>query len=215
MKKLQIIGNQIKNNTFSYTGKGSFEAIVNKFKTDIINWLEDLIPLKQQISYLLDKTGVEFQKRNYTRILSKILPEQYNEFVSINILVRDSNVVARYYQNEFNLTALYEKLVKDKYLKYPGKYDHYVDFEIFQKFIMTYRDELNASLDIDMHSNIQDIEESRKIPVIPKPNEIEPQNQEESTKDKQAKLDDTQEEFNDKKEANTNWTNLLLGRKAQ
>jgi len=212
MKKLRKIGNQIKNNTFSYTGKGSFEAIVNKFKVNVVEWLEDLVPLKQQISYLLDKTGVEFQKRNYTRILSKILPNQYNEFVSINIMVRDSNVVARYYQNEFNLTTLYENLIKDKYLKYPGKYGNYVDFEIFQKFIMTYRDELNASLDIDNYGNTEDIEGSRKIPVIPRPDEqlqddTEPQNKTDELEDinKAEKVDDL-------KKPTTDWTNLLLGR---
>lgn len=52
MKKLSIISNQIKNNTFSYTGKGSFEATVNKNKELILGWLEDLIPLQTQIDLL-------------------------------------------------------------------------------------------------------------------------------------------------------------------
>ncbi len=146
MKKLPSISDQIKNSTFSYTGKGAFEAVANNFKIEIIAWLEDLIPLQQQIQYLEDKANIQFQKRNYTRILTKLFPIEYNEFVSLNILVRDSNIIAKYYQDEFNMTLLYTQLLENKYLKYPGKYDKYVEFEIFQKFVMMYRDELNDSL---------------------------------------------------------------------
>jgi len=73
MKKLSIISNQIKNNTFSYTGKGSFEATVNKNKELILGWLEELIPLQIQIDTLSELENLEFQKRNYTRILTKVL----------------------------------------------------------------------------------------------------------------------------------------------
>ena len=184
MKKLLNISKQIKNNTYSYTGKGAFEAVVGNFKTDIIIWLEELVPLQLQIEYLYEKSELEFQKRNYTRILTKILPKEYKEFVSLNILVRDANIIAQHYNNEFNLTLLYDILKADKYLKYPGKYDKYVDFEIFQKFIMTYRDELLVSLDVN--DSIVD--------------------------DKQDEIDAEIEPKSAKAEPETNWTNLLLGR---
>ncbi|MCK5110726.1 MAG: hypothetical protein KAQ94_04320 [Arcobacteraceae bacterium] len=197
MKKLQNISNQIKNNTFSYTGKGAFEAVVNNFKSEIINWLENLIPLQQQIQYLQDKADIQFQKRNYTRILTKLLPDEYNEFVSLNILVRDSNIIAKHYQNEFDLTLLYAQLLDDKYLKYPGKYEKYVEFEIFQKFVMMYRDELNGSLDTDE----MDHEQPKSIKIEEK--------QTEETKVEQ-KVHKNVPKPKTKKE--TNWTNLLLGR---
>ena len=148
MKKLQNISNQIKTNTFSYTGKGAFEAVFHNYKLDIVGWLENLIPLQQQILNLEEKAFIQFQKRNYARILTKILPDEYNEFVSINILVRDSRVIGEYYQEEFNLTLLYEILLRNKYLKYPGQSTKYVAFDIFQKFMMMYRDDLLVSTDI-------------------------------------------------------------------
>lgn len=193
MKKLSVISNQIKNNTYSYTGKGAFEAVVNNFKAEIVSWLEELVPLQQQIEFLEEKANIQFQKRNYTRILTKILPKEYTEFVSVNILVRDSNIIAQYYHDEFNLTKLYELLIKNKYLKYPGKYEKYVEFEIFQKFIMMYRDELltsleNNSIDENLKQNSIDNNEIE----IPVENEIL---HEESQGDTE-----------------TNWTNLLLGR---
>lgn len=148
MKKLSGIANQIRNHTYSYTGKGAFEAIANSFHTEIIDWLENLIPLQKQISFLEEKTGTLFQKRNYTRILTKLFPAEYKEFVSINILVRDANVIAKYYKNEFNTTILHAKLIEDNYLKYPGKYQKYVEFEYFQKFTMMYRDEMLMGLEV-------------------------------------------------------------------
>jgi hypothetical protein len=142
MKKLSKISNQIKDNTFSYTGKGAFEAIVKKYKDTIVLWLEDLVPLQEQIDNLFDLTSVQFQKRNYTRILSKFIPDEYKQFVELNILVRDAQLVAQYYNNDLNLQNVYSSLVSNKYLKYPGKYDKYVEFDIFQKFVMIYKDEL-------------------------------------------------------------------------
>ncbi len=197
MKKLQNISNQIKNNTFSYTGKGAFEAIVNNFKSEIINWLENLIPLQQQIQYLQDKADIQFQKRNYTRILTKLLPDEYNEFVSLNILVRDSNIIAKYYQNEFDLTLLYTQLLNDKYLKYPGKYEKYVNFEIFQKFIMMYRDEINSSLD----TNETNQRQSKSIKV-----------EEKQIEETEVKQEIHKDILKPKTKKETNWTNLLLGK---
>jgi hypothetical protein len=224
MKKLSIISNQIKNNTFSYTGKGSFEAVVNKNKEVILGWLEDLLPLQSQIDLLLELEGLEFQKRNYTRILTKVFPNEYKEFVSLNILVRDANILAQYYSNEYNITILYDNLIKDKYLKYPGKYEKYVEFGIFQKFVMMYRDDLITSLNQDNQS----IAKKPKIEIskaIEKENELDTENlkeflqtepnEEEIEAEKQKMEEDFLKEEadkKDKKDKDTNWTQLLLGK---
>ncbi len=212
MKKLSIISNQIKNNTYSYTGKGSFEAIVNKNRDLVLDWLDDLMPLQKQIEMLAELEHIDFQKRNYTRILTKIFPDEYKEFVSLNILVRDANIIAQYYDEEFNMTILYDNLIQNKYLKYPGKYDKYVEYNIFQKFVMMYKDELAESLEsehqsVDNHriddievedvidEKIEQVEE--KIEVIAKEEKIEKE---------------TQKKKDSKDSKDTNWTQLLLGK---
>ena len=206
MKKLSSISNQIKNNTYSYTGKGSFEAVVNNNKELIVTWLEELVPLQKQIENLNEKENIDFQKRNYTRILTKIFPEQYKEFVSLNILVRDSSTITQYYQNEFNITILYDKLLEDKYLKYPGKYDKYVEFDLFQKFLMMYRDELISNQDNLETEQITKIEETITIKQdLDKNIEKVEINVVETL---EVETTETKKEI--KKE--TNWTNLLLGK---
>jgi len=202
MKKLSTISNQIKNNTYSYTGKGSFEAIVNKNKDQVLGWLEDLVPLQKQIEMLKDISGLEFQKRNYTRILTKLFPDEYTEFVSLNILVRDAHAIAQYYDEEYNVTILYNNLIENKFLKYPGKYDKYVSYTIFQKFVMMYREDLMKSLDQDevkedpfIDKNIEQISEIEAIE-----NNATIEEKDDSIKEKPLK------------QKETNWTNLLLGR---
>lgn len=201
MKKLASISNQIQNNTFSYTGKGSFEAIVNRHKETIVQWLEELIPLQKQIEMLRDLEGLDFQKRNYTRILTKILPAEYTEFVSLNILVRDASVIAQYYDEEYNVTILYDNLIKDKFLKYPGKYEKYVSYNIFQKFLMMYKDDLLKSLD-KQDQPVKKSTSKQEEEIIEQP--IEEVTVEEK------KVEDVPPP---PKEKETNWTNLLLGRK--
>jgi hypothetical protein len=215
MKKLSIISNQIKNNTYSYTGKGSFEAIVNKNKDLIIGWLEELIPLQAQIDLLSELENIEFQKRNYTRILTKIFPEDYKEFVSLNILVRDANILAQYYKEEYNITILYDNLIKDKYLKYPGKYEKYVEFNVFQKFVMMYREELISSLNHDHQSIItkkkdiiEDIQAIKQEEI-----EIEEPINEKNVEEKiQEEIEKELQISNKDKDKDTNWTQLLLGK---
>lgn len=115
MKKLSAISDQIKNNTFSYTGKGSFEAIVNNHKDEVLQWLEELVPLQKQIESLDEMENVTFQKRNYTRILTKLFPEEYKEFVSLNILVRDSSEIAVEYKQNYNISSLYNALIEKNF----------------------------------------------------------------------------------------------------
>jgi len=228
MKKLSTISNQIKNNTYSYTGKGSFEAIVNKNKELILGWLEELIPLQNQIDLLTELEEIEFQKRNYTRILTKIFPDEYKEFVSLNILVRDANILAQYYNEEYNITMLYDNLLKDKYLKYPGKYEKYVEFNIFQKFVMMYRDELITSLDSEHQTVLthkQDKKDETKEIIYEEEieTEVESNTSTDENKTQTPKTDEEkaleQEEIDieekakqDKKDKDTNWTQLLLGK---
>ena len=218
MKKLSTISNQIKNNTYSYTGKGSFEAVVNKNKELILGWLEELLPLQNQIDLLTEQENIEFQKRNYTRILTKVFPEEYKEFVSLNILVRDANILAQYYNEEYNITILYDNLIKDKYLKYPGKYEKYVEFNIFQKFVMMYREELISSLDTNNQSVITHTHEAaNQNEELIKVHELI----EEKTEDIIVKQSDEELKNNEieiekeekiKKDKDTNWTQLLLGK---
>tara|TARA_B110000046_G_C13005528_1_gene404268 strand:- start:51 stop:671 length:621 start_codon:yes stop_codon:yes gene_type:complete len=204
MKKLLIISSQIKNNTYSYTGKGSFEAIVNKNKDLILQWLEELLPLQNQIEILLELQDIKFQKRNYTRILTKVFPEEYREFVCLNILVRDANILAQYYNEEYNITILYDNLIKDKYLKYPGKYDKYVEFLIFQKFVMMYRDELIFSLNNEHQSLITSKKEQREEAT---PTEIQ-----NTPLLADVESEQTIEVAKAHEDKDVNWTQLLLGK---
>ncbi len=216
MKKLSAISEQIKNNTFSYTGKGSFEAIVNKHKDEVLQWLEELLPLQKQIEFLDEMENVSFQKRNYTRILTKLFPAQYKEFVSLNILVRDSNQIAVEYRQNYNISSLYNSLIEKKLLKYPGKYDIYVEFDIFQKFIMTYKDDLIKS--IRDHVDEKETREPtyiyeepvEKLQILEDMKEEEKSEEESLTKKADALAEEKLRE--EKKEKNTNWTNLLLGK---
>lgn len=210
MKKLSSISNQIKSNTYSYTGKGNYEAIVNNHKEDIIKWLEDLVPLQKQIENIYDMNGIEIQKRNYTRILTKVLPEPYKEFVCLNILVRDASVIAVYYNDDYNLSNVYKRLVESRHLKYPGKYEKFVDFEYFQKFVMLYREDLIASLDDESETIVKKesmiSEDNTEIEQIEDIEEYEEMEKEISVDDEIIIKDEKP------LKQETNWTNLLLGK---
>jgi hypothetical protein len=82
MKKLIDISSQIKNNTFSYTGKGVFEAAIKNHKDTIINWLVELVPLQKQIDMLYDLTLVyeESKEKNYLKY-----PGKNNKFLDYGI----------------------------------------------------------------------------------------------------------------------------------
>jgi hypothetical protein len=182
MEKLTQISNKIKNN-YSYTGKGKFEDIVRLNKDDILKWLKQLIPLQQQIIMLQEKENVTIQKRNYIRILTKFFPPQYKEFVSLNILLRDMKTIQEYYKEQLELPKLYNQLISNKYLKYPGKNDNFVQFQIFEEFIDTYKDDIIISY----------------IPQTTKQESIKTNTEKDIQKPETTKKD-------------INWTNLLLGR---
>jgi hypothetical protein len=147
MKRVASIGNHIKNNSYSYTGKGNFEAIVKENKELILSWLEELVPLKTQIDRLNEQENVEFQKRNYIRILTKYFEEEYTLFVSVNILVRDTEYIKNFYKSSNSLRGLYNQLINQKYLKYPGRSEKYIEFDMFKMYIDTYKDDLEIYFD--------------------------------------------------------------------
>jgi hypothetical protein len=198
MKKVTFISDKIKNNTFSYTGKGGFEAVANNYSEDILSWLEKLIPLQQQIDMLYEKENIEFQKRNYTRIVTKFFPKEYKEFVNINILLRDANAIKDGFTQQQDITNLYNLLVTNNYLKYPGRSEIYVDFDTFEEFILVYKDELDIQY-VAQYKKKEDAislkEKEKKIVLEEKINE-----------------DTLIENKEDKKEENY-WTNLLLGKR--
>lgn len=207
MKKISSISDQIKNNTYSYTGKGSFENIVKKHSSQVIQWLEELVPLQVQMGYLDNMENVNFQKRNYTRILTKLFTDEYKEFVSLNILIRDTSAIAKNYEQTYDMATLYKILIEKKYLKYPGKYNKYVEFDLFQKFIMTYKDDIIKSSQNNQNSTIPQ-------PNPTPENKIENptvQNNSENLSKEQTQIEQTKQK-DDKKESNNKWTNLLLGK---
>lgn len=198
MKKISSISDQIKSSTYSYTGKGTFETVVKKNREKVLKWLEDLVPLQDQISYLDEAENLSFQKRNYTRILTKLFPLEYKEFVSLNILVRDSSQIAFFYKSTYDISALYKLLIEKKYLKYPGKYYKYVEFEVFQKFIITYKDDLTA-IGLESSTRQEDIYIQEKTDFEDEYFQV--------SKDEE-KISKEEE----KKQNNNKWTNLLLGK---
>ncbi len=197
MKKIANISQKLQNNNFSYTGKGGFEAIVNKHKKDILQWLEELIPLQQQLEFLYEKENVEFQKRNYIRILTKYFPKEYKEFVNINILLRDSKAIKQSYLQQQDVTNLYNILVTNNYLKYPGRNENFVDFDIFEEFIKVYKDELQIDYISNENLKSQQISKTKNTPTPQQEEEQLIRSEEDTKKDKEENY----------------WTNLLLGKR--
>ena len=142
MKKIDSISNKIKNGNSNYLGKGSFEKSVISHKDKIESWLEELVSLQEQIKILSSLGCKGLQKRNYARILTKHLPQEYSRFSSINILLRDSDYIASVRSSLQDSRKQYEKLKEMKKLKSPGKHDKYVEYELFQEFVEAYDDEL-------------------------------------------------------------------------
>ena len=107
-----------------------------------------------------------------------------------------------------------------KYLKYPGKYEKYVEFNIFQKFVMMYRDELISSLDNDNQTVQTPKKEQIKQPEVTQVTPevqtaiLEEEKPHIESDDKTLPLlsEEELEEANDKKDKDTNWTQLLLGK---
>ena len=142
MKKIDTITQKLQSTSYSYTGKGEFEVIVKNNADKIKKWLSELVPLANQIKELNKQTQNEIKKRNYTRILTKLFKEEYEEFTYMNILIRDSDYIAIARQTNTPLIRQYDMLKEDNKLKYPGRHLKFVDFDIFREFVTLYNIEL-------------------------------------------------------------------------
>ena len=191
MKKINSISMQISNGVNSYLGKGSFEKCALDNQKKILGWLEELIPLQLQIDNLAELGCEGLQKRNYARILTKYFPQQYNQFVSINILLRDSDHIALAMKSYKIKEDQYNILIEEKKLKSPGKHTKYVDFETYDKFTTLYNNEQQKRA----------IELDQKKETI-KVDEIAPTEKIDKIENKKEKVL--------KQKKDTNWMNILL-----
>jgi len=142
MKKIDAITQKLQSTSYSYTGKGEVEATIKNNAEKIKKWLSELMPLAQQIKELNKDSQKEIKKRNYTRILTKLFKEEYEEFTYMNILIRDSDYIAIARQTNTPLIRQYNTLKEDNRLKYPGRHVKFVDFDIFREFVTLYNLEL-------------------------------------------------------------------------
>jgi len=224
MKKLQIISEKIESSNNNYFGRGSFETIIKNNKELVLSWFESLLSIQNQIRILTDEYECEnLQKRNYVRIITKLFPSEYNQFVSINILLRDIDSITLAFLDSNDSKKQYELLRANNRLKFPGKHKKYVDLDIYQQFIILYSHDLieksqefetEERLDIKVPSKAEKIaidketEEELKVDKLETSQKLEetPREKEEkhSYKVKETLIDNTSTK--DK----TNWMNVLL-----
>lgn len=219
MKKLQSISEKIEKTNNNYFGRGSFESIIKDNKKIVLSWLESLIPVQDQIRILEDEYQCEnLQKRNYVRIITKIFPQEYNQFVCVNILLRDIDSITLAFSKVNNLKTQYTILLNNNRLKFPGKHQKFVDFETYQQFVTIYtHDLINKSQDFETDQNLDfDFEEkTEKIESVSSDihsDETEQENlidspvSQKPIKEKEEEYVPVKKETNDK----TNWMNVLL-----
>lgn len=221
MKKLQIISEKIEKTGSNYFGRGSFEIIIKQNKEKVLSWFEDLVPVQEQIRILEEDYNCDnLQKRNYVRIITKLFPTEYNQFVCLNILLRDIDSITLAFIKSNNIKTQYELLIANNRLKFPGKHKIFVDFDTYQKFITIYSNDLiiksqdfetsetlsYESVDINivnsMESSINDdipktIEEGKNTKIVEDKNESK------------EEITDVLPSTTDKKDK-TNWMNVLL-----
>ncbi|MFA6789007.1 MAG: hypothetical protein WCR15_04930 [Arcobacteraceae bacterium] len=156
MKKLDVISNKIKSSKPNYFGRGHFESIIKDNSKLILQWFEDLIPVQEQIKELIALGCEDLQKRNYVRIITKLFPREYAQFIALNILLRDIDSITAVFKGIYDTRKQYDTLVEHNRLKYPGKHQKYVDFHIFQQFISFYKDDLiNRAINFDVDTTIE------------------------------------------------------------
>ncbi len=224
MKKLLIISEKIESSNNNYFGRGSFETIIKNNKDLVLSWFENLTSIQNQIRILNDEYGCEnLQKRNYVRIITKLFPKEYSQFVCLNILLRDIDSITLAFLEHNDSKKQYELLVLNNRLKFPGKHKKVVDFDTYQQFITLYANDLieksqdfetdeNLELNISDENNIQ----NTKIPVSKeiiddlKTDEI--QNENESVLESDNSKYDSKERIEIKSDTKdkTNWMNVLL-----
>ncbi len=156
MKKLDVISNKIKSSKPNYFGRGHFESIIKDNSKLILQWFEELIPVQEQIKELIELGCEDLQKRNYVRIITKLFPKEYAQFIALNILLRDIDSITAVFKGIHDTRKQYDTLLEHTKLKYPGKHQKYVDFHTYQQFVSFYKDDLiNRSINYEMDSTIQ------------------------------------------------------------
>ncbi len=204
MKRLNIVSEQIKNNTNIYTGKSAYEHIILDNQDTVFDWFDNLVPIQDQIN-MLEELGCEnLQKRNYVRIITKLFPKEYNQFVSLNILIRDVDAIAKVFSMEDEEVQYYD-LIHNNKLKFPGRHKKYVSIDIYREFIKVYEDDLRAKMPKDANTTTyvtSNKKEPKKVEPIENSNIEETQNDEAVTT-----IDKTPQ----KEEKKTDWLKLLTG----
>jgi len=143
MKKLHIISEKIESSNNNYFGRGSFETIIKNNSDLVLSWFENLTSIQNQIQILNNEHGCEnLQKRNYVRIITKLFPKEYNQFVCLNILLRDIDSITLAFLEHNDSKKQYELLLINNRLKFPGKHKKIVDFDTYQQFITLYSHDL-------------------------------------------------------------------------
>jgi hypothetical protein len=210
MNKMSNISEKLKSTTYSYTGKGEFENTISENSAKIKNWLNDLMPLSKQIIELNKQSQKEIKKRNYTRILTKLFQQEYDQFTYMNILIRDSDFIALLRQGNQPLIKQYNELKSKSKLKYPGRHLKYVEFDIFREFVTLYNVELaqKAKLLKDKaYANNNALSKARDNKIHQSSNVAEIMQNKIAIENAIKKNSSTT--------SDTNWTDLLLGKKSK
>lgn len=185
MKKLDVISNKIKSSKPNYFGRGHFESIIKENSKLILQWFEELVPVQEQIKELIELGCEDLQKRNYVRIITKLFPKEYGQFIALNILLRDIDSITAVFKGIHDTRKQYDTLLEHTKLKYPGKHQKYVDFHTYQQFVSFYKDDLiNRSINFEMDSTIQIEPHQQYIYNVHAKKKEEPQVIKETTEEK-------------------------------
>ncbi len=220
MKKLRIISEKIECSNNNYFGRGSFETVIKNNKEVVLSWFEDLLSIQSQIRILNDEYACEnLQKRNYVRIITKLFPKEYNQFVCINILLRDIDSITLAFSKDTNTKVQYKVLVANNRLKFPGKHKKYVDFDTYQQFITLYSNDLiEKSQDFEtkekLSFDILENKENKKSTLVNDANIVELEDDKETLSEVKTVVISTKNNKTDNKSKEelekTNWMNVLL-----
>ncbi len=224
MKKLDVISNKIQNNNSNYFGRGHFETIIKDNSEQILTWFEELVPVQEQIKELILLGCVDLQKRNYVRIVTKLFPQEYSQFIAMNIILRDIDSITAVFKGIFDTRTQYDTLLNHGKLKFPGKHQKYVDFHTYQQFVTFYKEDLinrAINFEIDKAINIEPNQQyiynvhAKKDEVVTKEEICETKQEEilEEAQKTQEHIDETSLHQSDNKEPSkekTNWMKVLL-----
>lgn len=232
MKQLDIISDKIKNTKTNYFGRGHFETIIKQKRGLILDWFEELKPVQEQIKELKELGCEGLQKRNYVRIITKLFPTEYAQFIALNILLRDIDSITAVFKGIHDTRKQYDTLLEHQKLKYPGKHQKYVEFHTYQQFVTFYKNdlinraqnfEIDQSIEIEPHQQYiynvhtqktaQRIEEepiatSTEVKDIAVKKEVENLTEENASHTQTAMKNSTKAVKKDKEK--TNWMKVLL-----